>query len=299
MQRAGNTDRPVGSNSLNGSGSSGSVDCMDQDEQGYFVDSTNAERRVWLVKIPDFFADGIGEMLDGMQSTTGTADEAFGASAPASGEEKEIGVVRIYAATADAPARVSVFLRKGDGGPVELQDCPREYDMKFVKSQQKMHLFSEALGAHNGTGTGRATAIEGRVEQECHLKPVLNDEYRAMLHQRTAEANRPARTIQVLDGSESGIRVGLVPHVRETDLLNRRRQRVVEVDQRRERLPEAEVMNMLFRAFEETPHWTLKGLSDHTRQPIVYVRDILSRIAIYNTRGPYKNLYELRPEYKG
>lgn len=242
------------------------------------VDSVNAERRVWLVKIPDFLADSMNEILNGMSLSGGNQ-----------GSECEIGLVRLYAATADSPARVSVILNSE--GVQELHECPREYDMKFVKSQQKMHLFSES-------GTGKATAIEGRVEQECHMKPIMNEEYRAMLHQRTIEANRPKRTVQLVDSRSSAVQVGLIPHVRESDLLNRRKQRLGEPDQRRERLPETEVMNMLFKAFEQYPLWSLRGLADHTHQPVMHIREILGKIANYITRGPNKNLFELKPEFK-
>lgn len=242
------------------------------------IDSSNAERRVWLVKVPDFLSDAMNEILDGMN---------LSGSGPS---ECEIGTVRLYPPTADAPARVTVILNKDSTD--ELKECPREYELKFVKSQQKMHLFSET------SVDGRATAIEGRVEQECHMKPQLNDEYRAMLLQRTVEANRPRRTVQLVDNRSSAVQVGLIPHVREADLLARRRQRMGEPDQRRERLPETEVMNQLFKAFEQYPLWSLRGLSEQTQQPVVHVREVLSKIANYITRGPNKNLYELKPEFK-
>ena len=233
------------------------------------VDSSNSERRVWLVKIPDFFAESINEILDGMRM-------------PNRNTECEIGTVRLYHQTEDSPARVTVLLNKET--LEELQECPKEYELKFVKSQHKMHLFSEA------SSSGKALAIEGRVEQECHMKPFLNDEYRNMLQQRTVEANRPKRTVRLVDNSSSSVQIGLIPHVRESELLSRRRMRQVEPDQRRERLPETEVMNAIFKAFEQYSLWSLRGLSDHIQQPVVHVKDVLSKVANYITRGPNKNL---------
>lgn len=241
------------------------------------VDSSNAERRVWLVKIPDFFADGMNEILDVLSMTNSNA-------------EREIGIVRLYPPTADSPARVSVILNKDNSE--ELRECPKEYELKFVKSQQKMHLFSETLA------DGRATAIEGRVEQECHMKPLLNEDYRSMIQQRTAEANRPRRTVQFVNTDNEPVKPGLVPHVREAELLKRRQLRLGDSEHRRERLPENEVMNILFEAFESNDLWSLKGLVDRTQQPVVHVKEILSKIANYITRGPHKSLYELKPEFK-
>jgi transcription initiation factor TFIIF subunit beta len=169
--------------------------------------------------------------------------------------------------------------------------------MSFVKSQQKMHLFCESQN------DGQITSIEGKVEQECHLNPVLNDDYRHMLQQRTVEANRPRRTVQVVDSHAGNVQIGLVQHSREADLVKMysrpRSGDGSQLDNRRERLPEAEVLNLIFKAFERYPLWTLKSITDYTHQPTSYVRDLLNRVAIYNTRGPNKNMYELRPEYKG
>ena len=69
-------------------------------------------------------------------------------------------------------------------------------------------------------------------------------------------------------------------------------------EMKRERLPKEDVMNMLFSAFEKHTYWALKGLVDYTKQPVQYLKDILGEICNFNTRGPYKNTYQLKPEYK-
>ena len=110
--------------------------------------------------------------------------------------------------------------------------------------------------------------IRGKVEQECQLKPILNEEYRSVMKMRNIESNRPRRTVQVVESGSAGIQVGLIPHVNETELLLKKK-RKFEPDTRKERLPKAEVMDLIFKAFEKFAHWTLKGLVEHTQQPTV------------------------------
>jgi transcription initiation factor TFIIF subunit beta len=173
-----------------------------------------------------------------------------------------------------------------------------------------MHVFStepvdyahDSAGdpAHNNQHPGqgeRAVAVVGRIEQECNLRPVIDDAYRAVLRERDLAANKPKRSIQLLD-AESEARTGFIPHIRESELTSRTHRKRLEVDAKRERLPRDEVTDMLFRAFERRSLWTFAALVDHTRQPSSFLKEILSDIAVYNTRGPNKNLYELKAEYR-
>lgn len=186
------------------------------------------------------------------------------------------------------PAKVLVHL--SDSGP--CADLPKEHLLQFVKrpQQQQIHMFCEspAGGAWRMVGGQRdslgwlkeALMIRGKVEQECQLKPILNDEYRQVMKLRNIESNRPRRTIQVVDTGSAGIQVGLIPHVNETELLLKKKRRF-EPDSRKERLPKAEVMDLVFKAFEKFAHWSLKGLVDHTQQPTVCnrtARTVCSRL---------------------
>ncbi len=110
--------------------------------------------------------------------------------------------------------------------------------------------------------------IRGKVEQECQLKPLLNEDYRNVMKMRNIESNRPRRTVKIVDAGAKGVQVGLIPHVNEAELLQRKK-RKFEPDMRKERLPKAEVMDLIFKAFEKFSHWSLKGLVDHSQQPLV------------------------------
>ena len=228
------------------------------------IRTDNANRRVWLVKIPDFLADRLADIdEDGL----------------------ELGTVRATPGNNGNPPQVKLVL--SSNGP--CSDLPLEYDMQLSRCAQTLHLFCEDFA-------GNAIAVDGKVEQECQLKPVLDDNYRSVLRMRDEQANKPKRSIQLVDPIADSRQVGLIPHVSEHEMLLKRRKKY-EPEQRKERLPKEEVLNMLFNAFDRTPHWTLKGLIDLTQQPSVYLKELLTDIAVYNTRGPYKNLYELKSDF--
>lgn len=229
------------------------------------IDMSSANRRVWLVKVPDYLAERLEQL-----------DE----------DGVDLGVVRATPSGPNQPAQVKLLL--SPQGP--CSDLPLEYTLQLAKCDQSMHVFCEDLA-------GNALMIEGKVEQDCQLKPILNDQYREVMKQRDEQANRPRRTVQVVDVMEEKVRMGVLPSVSEAEMLARRKRRY-EPEQRKERLPRDEVMDIVFRAFERTPHWSFKALIDHTQQPSAYLKEILTDIAIYNTRGPYKGLYELKAEYK-
>lgn len=230
------------------------------------VDTSSANRRVWLVKVPDYLAERLADLEeDGL----------------------ELGVVRAVPNEGHGGA-AQVKLVLSPNGP--CGDLPSEYTMQLGKCEQTMHLFCEDVA-------GRALMIEGKVEQECQLKPVLNEQYREVMRRRNELANRPRRSVQLVDTVGENMQMGLIPHVSEYQMLLKRKRRY-EPDLRKERLPREEVTDMLFRAFERIAHWTFRALVEHTQQPSTYLKEVLADIAIYNNRGPYKNLYELKPEYK-
>lgn len=70
------------------------------------------------------------------------------------------------------------------------------------------------------------------------------------------------------------------------------------LDAKRERLPKEDVMASLFSAFERNSYWRLQGLVDLTNQPVPYLKEILNELCNFNTRGPFKSTYQLKPEYK-
>lgn len=233
---------------------------------GGFIDVSSANRRVWLVKIPDFFAKRLAEV-----------EEAC--------EDQDVYVGCVKTATNGAPSKLMIKL--DPNGP--MANIPLDYNLASFKPAQTMHLLVQSKE------TEEALGIQGKVEQECYMTPVLEDErYRRLIRQRNEMANQPRRTVQLVQPDN---RISMVQHVTEHTLISRQQSRRAQPEERRERLPRAEVINTLFKAFERYEHLPFTDLERYTMQPAAYLKEILAEIAIYNKRGPHKNLYELLPEY--
>lgn len=69
-------------------------------------------------------------------------------------------------------------------------------------------------------------------------------------------------------------------------------------DGKNTRIERNDLLDLLFTLFEEFDYWSLKGLKDRTKQPEVYLKEVLESMAVLNKKGPYAMRYSLKPEYK-
>lgn len=59
------------------------------------------------------------------------------------------------------------------------------------------------------------------------------------------------------------------------------------------------LLDALISHFHSAPYWALKSLNQHVQQPQMYLRECLSEIATLVPKGPYANMWTLKPEFKG
>lgn len=64
------------------------------------------------------------------------------------------------------------------------------------------------------------------------------------------------------------------------------------------RIPRNELLDMLFTLFESAPYWKIKDLTEHVKQPQVFLKEVLGDIANLVPRGPYLGLWTLKDEFK-
>ena len=69
--------------------------------------------------------------------------------------------------------------------------------------------------------------------------------------------------------------------------------------ERMTRMPRNQLLDMLFNMFQERPRWSIKLLRVKTQQPEVYLKEVLSEIAMLHRSGEYNGLWELKDVYKG
>lgn len=232
------------------------------------LQTSQAQRKVWLVKLPDF-------LMERWMNSSGNGTR-----------EADLGSIRIHEQTQTKPSHVTLHLPQDP----RYQGIPKDYELSFLKNTKPNSVFSE------DPMSGTALEVVGKIEQECLVRPAFNEAYHRLIRERNTQSNRPKRTIQVLDQDSTDVQYGILAPVREAALLHRDKQKF-STDRKRDRLPKADVLDLLFTAFERRPNWTLKDLSDYSKQPTAYLRDVLQEIAVSNKRGELKNTFELKPEY--
>ncbi|KAI5189967.1 transcription initiation factor TFIIF subunit beta [Nematocida sp. AWRm77] len=163
---------------------------------------------------------------------------------------------------------------------------PREWKVQKLEEKRGMFTFSQkTYGAH----------IDGVITEEVFIKPEITPEYLKYKRERE-ETCKVHKEVKVVDSLREGIRMERYG-ASDYDLMARRRKKML-LDRKRERLAKTEVMDILFRAFEEYPYWSLKDLADRSGQPQAYIQEILPEIATLNKKA-HRNMYELKPEYRG
>lgn len=65
------------------------------------------------------------------------------------------------------------------------------------------------------------------------------------------------------------------------------------------RMEKPQLLDALISHFHSAPYWALKSLNQHVQQPQMWLRECLSEIATLVPKGPYANMWTLKPEFKG
>ena len=248
---------------------------MDQDRHidrgGSFIDLSNANRRVRPAKVPDFFASRLQEL---------------------EGEDLHIGTVYTVPSQNNS-AQARLMIRLDDEGIME--GLPRTYALRCSKPVQQLHMLvsniinDDEAGEEDPLANQDFIGIQGKVEQECMMVPMLEDSrYRELIRERTIQANKPKRTTQMLDSTGSGSletrQLSSIKLISDHALLKQQsalRKRGPSDELRRERLPRTDVMNMLFRVFESYGRLSFNDLVSHTQQPAPYLKEILADITAH------------------
>ncbi|KAJ1725908.1 hypothetical protein LPJ61_005558 [Coemansia biformis] len=231
--------------------------------------------KVWLVKVPTFLAERWKQPRD---------------------DGVQLGKMRIYDKPDDSGSNISIILNDSD----EYQGIPREYRMQVTNEKvRNMHIFSEdrdptQVIKPTSTLANRAVPISmtGTVRHECTITPNYTDEYKRIMRKRVLEQHMNSRRVQTLEPNEiKRSMLGADATIFDTA------PKKPKVDTRMARMERQDLMNTLFACFKSHPYWSLKGLVEHTRQPLAYLKEVLGDIAKLNKSGSYTNTYSLKPEF--
>ncbi|CEP61767.1 transcription factor IIF subunit TFG2 LALA0_S04e00188g [Lachancea lanzarotensis] len=147
----------------------------------------------------------------------------------------------------------------------------------------------------------KKTSIAGTVCHECHVIPSMADpHYHKIVEQRrdiVRNVHKP--TVTVLDQTP-GVTMshaGMSMRSDNSNFLKVGREKAKN-NARAIRMPKKELLDFLFKLFDEYDYWSLKGLKERTKQPEVYLKECLDQVAILVKKGPYALKYTLKNEYK-
>jgi len=132
-----------------------------------------------------------------------------------------------------------------------------------------------------------------------HGQVEIDSAYRAMSRDRNIRASIKTATVQRFESAREDRMAQL--EVQRRMFQERRRKEVTKedkLDNRRLRKERKELEAELFSLFERQSTWQFSQLVRETHQPPPYVKEVLAEIAFQNKRGPNRDLYELKHEYK-
>uniref|UniRef100_A0AAX7UP59 General transcription factor IIF subunit 2 n=1 Tax=Astatotilapia calliptera TaxID=8154 RepID=A0AAX7UP59_ASTCA len=144
--------------------------------------------------------------------------------------------------------------------------------------------------------------LEGVVVQRAECRPAVSESYMSYMKYTSPclsnrlqieESSKPARLSQQLEKAVTNNYKPVANHD-----YNREYERKKKEEGKRARADKQQVLDMLFSAFEKHQYYNIKDLVDITKQPVIYLKEILRDIGIYNVKGTHKNTWELRPEYR-
>ncbi|XP_026787966.2 general transcription factor IIF subunit 2 isoform X1 [Pangasianodon hypophthalmus] len=250
------------------------------------VDLTGAKQNtgVWLVKVPKYLSQQW---------------------AKASGRG-EVGKLRIgkNQGKAEVSFTLNEELTKIDsmGEKASMVRAPREHPFTLqTVGGQTLTVFTEtssgqsdAEGSGSGTGTGPdKIALEGVVVQRAECRPAANEHYMRLKRMQIEESSKPHRFSKQLEKAVTTNYKPVANHAYNLDYEKKKKE-----EGKRARADKQQVLDMLFSAFEKHQYYNIKDLVDITKQPVIYLKEILRDIGIYNVKGTHKNTWELKPEYR-
>ncbi|KAK9472584.1 transcription initiation factor IIF, beta subunit [Dipodascopsis tothii] len=264
-----------------------------------------AETKVWLVRMPKFLRDSW--LAAGTTANSG-----------------DLGTVRIRQ---DNSSDIRLILAES----AATASLPREYKLAvtnqtvrntYVFSERNLDRFEDGARArgkrpdrvrkqpqprfvpYGRVNIPKKTALVGTVYHEASLTVSAADQnYSAFIARRQQQTEAAPRPQVTLLNEIPGVTTAMAgPSMKESLFMRsshkRDRERLA-IEGKASRMPRNELLDLLFKLFEEYDYWSLKSLRERTKQPEAFLKEVLESIAILNKKGPYALRYSLKPEYKG
>lgn len=294
-----------------------------QDDERTELDFTNANDKVWLVKLPKFLFDKWMEAPAGSELGHLKMNEA---------NRKEMKVVLSEPTPDETKSGVS-----SDSGP---GDIPLEYSLEMQnQTVANTYVFSEPAAKSWADRPSRANSpieadtepkatedvaavvperrraggpdrsrrnlggqkLGGKVVHDCLVKPIDNALYRTLLRDRVSVADGPKRRIQVVDDATlsgnlmaPGSIVSILPTGQTKSFIKSKPK--VKSREIHARMSLDNLLDEIVKCFKQYEYWSLKAFKAHLKQPESYLKETLENIAMLHKRGPMTGKWQLKAE---
>ncbi|KAH3684061.1 hypothetical protein WICPIJ_004963 [Wickerhamomyces pijperi] len=148
----------------------------------------------------------------------------------------------------------------------------------------------------------KKTSLVGTIVHECQVMPLMSDpNYSKIITDRKKYiTDEPRPTVTLLkEASGAMSNAGLTLRTDTSTFLRPTATATKKSSEGRAiRIPQKDLLDLLFKLFDEYDYWSLKGLKERTKQPEVFLKETLDQIAQLIKRGPYIGKWALKKEFK-
>ncbi|XP_043520271.1 general transcription factor IIF subunit 2 isoform X1 [Frieseomelitta varia] len=239
------------------------------------LDLSNAGRGVWLVKVPKYIANKWEK-------------------APGNIEVGKLKITKNPGQKAEVSLRLSeAVLALKEAGEEEI---PKQHRLDVTTvTKQMLGVFSHVTPSSSSDSIVPETEklyMEGRIVQKLECRPYADNCYMKLKLQSIKRASVPQRQVQQLDRVVQNFKP-VSDHKHNIEYAEKKK-----AEGKKMRDDKDAVLDMLFAAFEKHQYYNIRDLVKITRQPIVYLKEILNEVCNYNLKNPHRNMWELKPEYR-
>ncbi|KAA8917842.1 hypothetical protein TRICI_000003 [Trichomonascus ciferrii] len=295
----------------------------DDFEDSLDLDVSGAESKVWLVRMPRF-------LMDRWKNVDELSGKDLGKVRIRNGSSSEPWKVKLCLNDSpennDIPHEYDINLVKKvvDNTYVFTESDLPEYQKKKAMKQMSWSNVEEeeappppppgvasTSSSENRNGNRytpyvktipKKTALVGKACHECIVTPSLRDRnYSKVVSQRKAQEAEASKAKVTFLNEIPGVNTasfGQNLRGHSSAFMRAQKKDPKSVEGKATRLPQNELLDLLFKLFEEYDYWGMKGLRERTKQPEAYLKEVLDTMAVLIKKGPYAMKYTLKPEFK-
>lgn len=294
---------------------------LETDDGSFDLDMAGLENRVWLVRLPKFLVNKWSHLDEHQNKRLG---QVLIKENTAPGEKQKVSLrLSDTPENSEIPHEYELDIVKevvNNTFVFTEKDQKKDKEKEKEKEESTGSSGSSSAGASSSSSSSagkvtkpsafpfartipKKTALAGRVIHECTVVPSLKDaNYKKVIQKRKERLQQPpAARVTLLNDLPGVVASSNAPNLRGTGSQShfmKAQKKDIKLDGKAVRIERSALLDILFKLFEEYPYWSLKGLKERTKQPEVYLREVLDSMAVLNKSGPYAMKYSLQQEYK-